>query len=203
MMQLGSSLLISVLLWGFLGKNAIGLWYIPYATLVITFFANAFNITDGMDGLAGGLLLVALSALGICALGDKDVLIIISALFGAVLAFVYFNVSPARLFMGDTGALAFGAVLAVASLVADVSVPLFIIGGVFVVEGLSSLIQWGSFVFRNGKRIFKIAPLHHHFEALGWGEDKVVMRFWLAGVACALFGLLVEQVLLLLPLPRL
>jgi len=201
--QLVFSFIISILLYRFLGKDAFGFWYIPYSTLVITFFANAFNITDGMDGLAGGLFLIALSALGFYALNNKDILIVVFTLFGAVLAFLYFNVSPARLFMGDTGALAFGAVLAVISLIAGVSIPLFVIGAVFVAEGLSSLIQVGSFIFRNGKRVFRIAPLHHHFEALGWEEDKVVMRFWLAGIACALFGLLFSQVLLLFSLPRL
>ena len=201
--QLVFSFIISILLYRFLGKDAFGFWYIPYSTLVITFFANAFNITDGMDGLAGGLFLIALCALGFYALNNKDILIVVFTLFGAVLAFLYFNVSPARLFMGDTGALAFGAVLAVISLIAGVSIPLFVIGAVFVAEGLSSLIQVGSFIFRNGKRVFRIAPLHHHFEALGWEEDKVVMRFWLAGIACALFGLLFSQVLLLFSLPRL
>ena len=197
------SFIISILLYKFLGKSAFGLWYIPYSTLVITFFTNSFNITDGMDGLAGGLFLIALCALGFYALNDQDILVVVFTLFGAVLAFLYFNVSPARLFMGDTGALAFGAVLAVISLIAGVSIPLFVIGAVFVAEGLSSLIQVGSFIFRNGKRVFRIAPLHHHFEALGWEEDKVVMRFWLAGIACALFGLLFSQVLLLFSLPRL
>jgi len=197
------SFIISILLYKFLGKSAFGLWYIPYSTLVITFFTNSFNITDGMDGLAGGLFLIALCALGFYALNDQDILVVVFTLFGAVLAFLYFNVSPARLFMGDTGALAFGAVLAVISLIAGISIPFFIIGGVFVVEGLSSLLQWGSFVFRNGKRIFKIAPLHHHFEALGWGEEKVVVRFWLAGIACALFGLILSQILVLFYLPKL
>ena len=200
--QLIFSFIISILLYRFLGKGAFGLWYIPYSTLVITFFTNAFNITDGMDGLAGGLFLIALSALGFYALSNNDILIVIFTLFGAVLAFLYFNVSPARLFMGDTGALAFGAVLAVISLIADVSIPFFIIGGVFVVEGLSSLLQWGSFVFRDGKRVFKIAPLHHHFEALGWGEEKVVVRFWLVGIVCALFGLILSQLPTLFYLPK-
>ena len=201
--QLVFSLVISILLYGFLGKDVFGLWYIPYSMLVITFFTNAFNITDGMDGLSGGLLLIALSALGICVAGNGDILIVISTLFGAVLAFMYFNISPARLFMGDTGALAFGAAIAVISLIAGVSIPLFVIGAVFVAEGLSSLIQVGSFVFRNGKRVFKIAPLHHHFEALGWDEDKVVIRFWLAGIVCAILGLLFNQLLLLFPIPHL
>ncbi|MFH1565665.1 MAG: hypothetical protein ABIB98_00485 [bacterium] len=197
LIQLVFSLTISILLYNFLGKSSFGLWYILYSTLVITFFTNAFNITDGMDGLSGGLLLIILAALGIGVFGNGDILIVIATLFGSVLAFMYFNVSPARLFMGDTGALAFGAIIAVISLIAGISIPLFIMGAVFVVEGLSSLIQWGSFVFRNGKRVFKIAPLHHHFEALGWDEDKVVIRFWLAGIACGLFGLLLNQLFLL------
>jgi len=191
--QLGLALIISILLYNFLGKASFGVWYVLYSTLVITFFANVFNITDGLDGLAGGLFIISILALGFCAVGNVSVLTAIAVLFGAVLAFLYFNVSPARLFMGDTGALAFGAVLAVIALILDISIPLFIIGGVFVVDGMSSLLQWASFVFRGGKRLFKIAPLHHHFEALGWSEDKVVIRFWLAGIVCAIFGILFAQ----------
>jgi len=196
LIQLLLSFVISLLLYSYGGKSVSGLWYIFYSTLVIAFFANAFNITDGLDGLAGGLLMIVLVALWIAALNTpfgRDVATFISILFGTVLAFMYFNISPARLFMGDTGALAFGAFIAVVSLLANISIPLFVIGGVFVVEGLSSLLQWWSLKFRNGKRIFKIAPLHHHFEALGWEEPKVVMRFWLAGIVCALFGLLLGQ----------
>lgn len=196
LIQLLISFIISILLYNYAGKSAFGLWYIPYSTLVITFFANAFNITDGLDGLAGGLLMIVLLVLWIASSGSifgKDVSIFVSILFGAVLAFMYFNISPARIFMGDTGALAFGAVIAVISLMLNVSLPLFVIGGVFVAEGLSTLLQWGSFAFRNGKRMFRIAPLHHHFEALGWGETKVVERFWLAGIVCAIFGLLLSQ----------
>jgi len=187
-----SKLGISSVHFPFLGQVSLGWWYLPYATLVITFFTNAFNITDGLDGLAGGLLFICLLPLWYLAArfggGGETVLLIVIAL-GALLSFLYFNVNPARFFMGDTGAMALGALLAVISLLIDASVPLFILGGVFVVEGMSSLLQWGSMLLRDGKRIFKIAPLHHHFEALGWEETKVTERFWLVGILCALGGL--------------
>jgi len=198
LIQLILSFLIAVLLYKYTGKSSFGFWYIPYATLLITFFANAFNITDGLDGLSGGLLMIIILAIGTASIGSifmSDISIIVAITFGAILAFMYFNISPARIFMGDTGALAFGAVIAVMALLADVSVPFILMGGVFAVEGVSSLLQWWSMAFRNGKRIFKIAPLHHHFEALGWEEPKVVMRFWLAGIVCALFGLLLSQLI--------
>lgn len=175
------------------GGVELGYLFIPYATLMITFFTNAFNITDGLDGLAGGLLLFALIPLWYLAsfsVFGGDVSLFIVVLLGALLAFLYFNINPARFFMGDCGALALGATLAVVSLIINASVPLFIIGLIFVVEAFSSLIQWGSKWLRHGKKVFKIAPLHHHLEASGWNETKVTMRFWLAGIFLAFFGLL-------------
>lgn len=178
------------------GKTTLNLgWlFIPLAATLVVFFTNAFNITDGMDGLSGGLLLISLSALwflcGKC-IHHGDITLFIATLMGALIPFLYFNIYPARLFMGDAGALAFGAMLAVIALMIDGAAVLLIIGGVFVAEALSTLLQWSSMWIRSGKKLFLIAPLHHHFEALGWDETKVTMRFWLAGVILAFVGLFV------------
>lgn len=177
-----------------IGTISLGRWGLLLVVLLLMFFNNAFNISDGLDGLAGGLLFIALLPfwyLSIVITGNTEVSLFISSLLGILLAFLYFNVNPARFFMGDAGALALGAFLAVIALLLDQVVPLFIIGGVLVVEALSSLVQWGSMLLRNGKRVFKIAPIHHHFEALGWNETKVTTRFWLIGILCALVGLLI------------
>lgn len=169
----------------------LGMFYIPFAAFVVVAASNAFNITDGMDGLAGGLLLFALVALWYLSTLSPfggDIILFVVVLMGSVLAFLYFNIFPARIYMGDTGALAFGAMLGVVALMANQAIPLFIIGGIFFVEAGSSLIQLASMKYRNGKKVFKIAPLHHHLEALGWPETKVTMRFWLFGIALAILG---------------
>lgn len=170
----------------------LGAWFIPLAAFTIIATSNAFNITDGLDGLSAGLLVIALCAFwaltGYSPYGG-DISLFIASIVGALLVYLYFNIFPARIFYGDTAALAFGAVLAVVAIMLDQTLILPIIGGVFVVEGGSSLLQMLSFKYRNGKRIFKIAPVHHHFQALGWEETKVVMRFWLFGIVLAFFGL--------------
>lgn len=167
-------------------------WFVPLGATLIVFFCNAFNITDGMDGLSAGLLMISLVTLwaltGEC-IFKGDVSLFLATLIGALVPYLYFNIYPARFIMGDTGALAFGAMLAVVALMIDQSAILPILGGVFVVEAFSTLIQWGSMWLRNGKKVFLIAPLHHHFEAIGWDETKVVMRFWLAGVVLAFVAL--------------
>lgn len=168
--------------------------YTVFAALVIAASTNAFNITDGLDGLATGLLLIALVPFWILATFTNysgDLSLFIAVIFGVMLPFLYFNVYPARLFMGDTGALALGAMLGVIALMSNQAIAWFFIGGVFVIETSSTLIQWSSFLFRRGKKVFLIAPLHHHFEALGWNETKVTMRFWLMGIVSALVGLLI------------
>ena len=177
-----------------LGNFDLGFFYIPFAAFVIVAFTNAFNITDGLDGLATGLLLIALLPLWVLVSYSpfgNDLALFIAVIFGVMLPFLYFNIQPARLFMGDTGALALGAMLGVLALMSNSVFAFVIIGGVFVIEASSTLIQWGSFLFRHGKRIFLIAPLHHHFEALGWPETKVTMRFWLAGIFLALLGIFI------------
>ena len=168
--------------------------YISFAALVIVASTNAFNITDGLDGLATGLLLIALVPFWVLTLFSpygNDLSLFVAVIFGVMLPFLYFNIYPARLFMGDTGALALGAMISVIALMSNQAIAWLFIGGVLVVEASSTLIQWSSFLFRHGKKVFLIAPLHHHFEALGWPETKVTMRFWLAGILFGLLGLFV------------
>jgi phospho-N-acetylmuramoyl-pentapeptide-transferase len=175
----------------FFGKTLkLGIWYIPFAAFVIVSFANAFNITDGLDGLASGLLLICLLAFGIIAAGSLDtpLSIFIALWIGALMAFLYFNVWPARIFLGDAGALSFGAMLAVIGLLTGSIIALVVIGGIFVIEISSSAIQiLGWKIFK--KAIFPLAPIHHTFLAMGWEEPKIVMRAWLAGIMLAIFGL--------------
>jgi phospho-N-acetylmuramoyl-pentapeptide-transferase len=168
----------------------IGYWYIPFAAFVIVSFTNAVNITDGLDGLVSGLLLICLTVFGVIAAGNLDtpLSMFISIWIGALIAFLYFNVYPARLFLGDTGALAFGAMLAVIGLLTGSIVALVVIGGIFVIEAASSIIQiFGWRVLK--KPIFPLAPIHHTFLAIGWEEPKIVMRAWIAGIILAIFGL--------------
>ncbi|HJY99045.1 MAG TPA: hypothetical protein VJ227_05060 [Patescibacteria group bacterium] len=168
----------------------LGPWYVPFAAFVVVSFANAFNITDGLDGLAAGLLLICLAAFGIIVAGaiDTPLSMFIALLTGALIAFLYFNIWPARIFLGDAGALAFGATLGVIGLLTGSIVALVVIGGIFVLEVASSAIQiiaWKLFK----KPVFPLAPIHHTFLAMGWEEPKIVMRAWIAGVMLAIFGL--------------
>lgn len=168
----------------------LGFWYIPFAAFVVVSFTNAFNITDGLDGLAGGLLLICLGAFGIIAAGNLDtpLSLFIGLWLGALVAFLYFNIYPARIILGDAGALSFGATLAVVGLLTGSIIALVVIGGIFVIEITSSAIQiLGWRVFR--KAIFPLAPIHHSFLAIGWEEPKIVMRAWLLGLMLAIFGL--------------
>lgn len=167
-----------------------GFWYVPFAAFVVISFSNAFNITDGLDGLASGLLLICLGAFGIIVAGQLDtpLSLFIALWVGALIAFLYFNVYPARIFLGDAGALSFGAMLAVIGLLTGSIVALVVIGGVFVIEAFSSAVQ--IFGWRVLKRaIFPLAPIHHAFLAIGWEEPKIVMRAWLFGIMLAIFGL--------------
>lgn len=167
-----------------------GVLYIPFAAFVIVFFANAFNFTDGLDGLSSGLLMIYLFAYVIIAIEhlDTPLFIFISLWLGAIVAFLYFNVWPARIFLGDAGALSFGAMIAVIGLMIGNVATLFIIGGLFVLEAASSLIQIVSMkMFK--RKVFPLAPIHHTFLAIGWEEPKIVMRAWLAGIMLAIFGL--------------
>lgn len=199
--QLAFGLAIGWLLYSYMGLDSLrlpfnhqlqlGWWYVPFAALVVATMSNAFNITDGLDGLSSGLLVIALSAFWYVAVlfSTADVVLFIALLIGSMLAFLYFNIYPARVFMGDTGALALGAALAVIALMSRSALALPFIGGVFMIELVSSALQLWSIKFRGGRKIFLVAPLHHHFEALGWTETKVTMRFWLAGAVFAFLGL--------------
>ena len=162
------------------------------STLTIVFMANAFNIIDGIDGLSSGSFLITLIPLTIfvkSSTNDLSDLTFIFILMGACLAYLYFNIKPARLFMGDTGALALGAVIGLMTLTTGTLYLLPIFGIVYIVDALSSVVQWISKYFFNGKKVFKIAPIHHHFEAVGWEDTKVVFRFWLAHVFCSILAL--------------
>ncbi len=167
-----------------------GPWYIPFAAFVIVSFTNAFNITDGLDGLSTGLLLICLAAFGIIVAGhlDTPLSLFIALWIGALIAFLYFNIWPARIWLGDTGALAFGATLAIIGLLTGSIVALVVMGGIFILEVSSSGIQILSWKFRH-KPLFQIAPVHNAFLAKGWEEPKIVMRAWLLGLMLAIFGL--------------
>jgi phospho-N-acetylmuramoyl-pentapeptide-transferase len=175
------------------GDFYVGWWYIPIFLFVLVGTANAVNVTDGLDGLAGGLLMVAFSSFSV--LGYLEGLSVLAAFcavcVGAVAAFLWHNVPPARFFMGDTGALALGGTLAVIAMMIGQVVVLPLIGLVFVLEMLSVIVQLLSKRFRGGKKVFRAAPLHHHFEALEWGESKVTMRLWIVGSFAAMLGVII------------
>jgi phospho-N-acetylmuramoyl-pentapeptide-transferase len=168
----------------------LGIWYIPFAAFFIVAFTNAFNITDGLDGLATGLLLICLVAFATIVVRsiDTPLSLFISIWSGSLMAFLYFNIWPARIFMGDTGALSFGATLAVVGLLTGSFVALVVMGGIFLLEVTSSGIQILSWKFRK-KPFFPMAPIHNTFLARGWEEPKIVMRAWLLGIMLAVFGL--------------
>ncbi|MDA8218160.1 MAG: phospho-N-acetylmuramoyl-pentapeptide-transferase [Dehalococcoidales bacterium] len=176
----------------FVGWFDLGWAYVPLAAFVIFSTAAGVNEADGLDGLAGGLSAVAFAAYGVIALvnGQNDLAAFCGAIAGATLGFLWFNVHPARVFMGDTGSLALGAGLAVVSLVAQQVLFIAIIGIVFVAELVSVIMQVTYFRYTNGGRIFKMTPLHHHFELTGWPETQTVQRFWLSGILAAAAGLL-------------
>jgi len=174
------------------GTINIGIFYIPLAIILILTFINAVNITDGLDGLAGGVAITSFLALaGIAfAAGQIDLASFSAAMIGSLIAFLWFNIYPARFFMGDTGSLAIGATLAVLAMLENAIFAFFIIGFIFVLEVTSSFIQIISVKFFK-KKIFKIAPLHHHFQLKGWPEPKIVMRFWLISSIFAVIGLII------------
>ncbi len=177
-----------------------------FVALVVVFFSNAVNLTDGLDGLAIGLMVVAAGALtvltyagGHVALAEylqiarnshtSELTIFCGSMTGASLGFLWYNAHPADIFMGDVGSLGLGGAMAVVAVLIKQETLLLFIGGVFILEAVSVILQVGSYKLRGGKRIFKMAPLHHHFEALGWAESKIIARFWIAGLILALFAL--------------
>jgi phospho-N-acetylmuramoyl-pentapeptide-transferase len=174
------------------GQWELGWLIIPLFIFVVVATANAVNISDGLDGLAGGLVSIAFGAYAVIALLEQryGVAGFCLTIVGALLSYTWFNVYPARFFMGDVGSFALGTALGVVAMLTDTVLLLPVIGLVFVAEAGSSALQIGSKKLRGGKKIFKIAPIHHHFEASGWPETKVTMRFWIIGTVCAVLGLI-------------
>jgi phospho-N-acetylmuramoyl-pentapeptide-transferase len=168
----------------------LGIWYVPVAAFVILCGTNSINITDGLDGLAGIIAATAFVAYGmIAALQGQFYLVrFCFTMVGVLFAFLWFNAHPAELFMGDTGSIAVGAVLGVVALMTAQWAILPIIAIIPVAETASVILQVGYFKLTRGKRLFKMAPLHHHFELLGWSETQVVQRFWLIALMAAMIG---------------
>lgn len=203
--QIVLGLLIGLYFWGYLkydfinihwfGSLDIGFLFVFLAAFVIVAFANAFNITDGLDGLSSGVLMICLTAFIILSsqLLHPSLALFIAVWLGSLIAFLYYNIFPARVELGDTGALAFGATLAVVGLLTGKILALAIIGGVFIFEVGSSFIQMLSKQFLK-RKFFAVAPLHLWFMNRGWEEPKVVMRFWLAAILFAIFGLWISVI---------
>jgi phospho-N-acetylmuramoyl-pentapeptide-transferase len=169
----------------------LGWAWVPFAMLVVAGSSHAVNLTDGMDGLAAGCLAAAFAGLGVMATsrGDGALVAWCAALAGACVGFLWFNSFPASVFLGDVGALGLGAALAVTSLLSGSALWLVAVGGIFVVEALSVMLQVASYKWRGKRRIFRVAPIHHHFHLSGITEPKLIVRFWIVGVALAAFGL--------------
>lgn len=174
----------------------LGAWYVPIAAFIIVSESNAVNFTDGLDGLAGLISATAIAAFGGIALMQEQIFLarFCFILVGALFGFLWFNVHPAELFMGDTGSLPLGAVLAVVALMTGQWPMLLIIGIIPLAEMVSDVIQILYFKWTKGKRFFKMAPIHLHFELIGWSEMQVVQRFWLIGLMAALIGIGLSQV---------
>lgn len=170
-----------------------GWFYMFIVIFWLVGFSNAVNLTDGLDGLVSGTSAIAFGAFAVLAwnLSQYDVAIFSVAVVGSVLGFLVFNAHPAKVFMGDTGSLALGGAIATIALLTKTELVLIIIGGVFVIETLSVILQVASFKTR-GKRIFKMSPLHHHYELTGWSEWRVVTTFWTVGLLFAVLGIYLE-----------
>jgi len=177
------------------GDFSIGLWYIPLFIFVLTATSFSVNLTDGLDGLAGGVMAIAFLSYGVIAFlqGRFELAALTGVLAGSLLAFLWFNIYPARFIMGDTGSISLGTVLAVIAFLTNSVLVLPFIGFVLVLETFSVIIQVCSKKFR-GKKVFLSAPLHHHFEAKGWPETKVTMRFWVIAAIFALIGVSINLI---------
>jgi phospho-N-acetylmuramoyl-pentapeptide-transferase len=177
----------------FFGNFEIGVWYIPFFIFIIVATAFSVNETDGLDGLAGGTLLISFASFAVIsfALGRFDLAAFCGVVIGALLAFLWFNITPARFYMGDTGAMSLGIALGVIALLTNSAFILPFVGFIFMIESLSVIIQLASKRLRGGKKVFKSAPIHHHFQALGWSEPKIVMRFWMVSGVSAAIGLII------------
>jgi len=177
----------------FLGNYFISWWYIPIFIIIIVATSFSVNETDGLAGLAGGALLAAFSSYAVIAFvqGRYNLAAFCSVIVGSLLAFLWFNINPARFIMGDTGSMALGVTLGIVALLTNTVFLLPIIGFLFVVESLSVIIQVSSKKLRHGKKIFISTPIHHHFEAIGWSEPKIVMRFWIISGVMVVLGLII------------
>ncbi|MDP4163909.1 MAG: phospho-N-acetylmuramoyl-pentapeptide-transferase [Bacillota bacterium] len=171
----------------------LGWFFVIFITFWLVGFSNAVNLTDGLDGLLSGTAAIAFGAYGVLAWnqGQFEIAIFSVAVVGAVLGFLVFNAHPAKVFMGDTGSLALGGALAAIAILTKLEILLIIIGGVFVIETLSVILQVISFK-TTGKRIFRMSPLHHHYELIGWSEWRVVVTFWSVGLLLAILGIYIE-----------
>ena len=184
----------------------LGIWYIPFACLVIVGTSNAVNLTDGLDGLAIGPYIVASATYMLFAYvsghariaeylhvqhiaSAGEISVVCGTLAGAGLGFLWFNSHPAQIFMGDSGSIPLGGILGTIAVITKHEILLQIVGGLFVMEALSVIIQVGYFKLTKGKRVFRMAPLHHHFELKGWAEPKVIVRFWIISITLALLSL--------------
>ncbi len=184
----------------------LGVFYFVFVMLVMVGASNAVNLTDGLDGLAIGCTIIAAGALtvltyvsGHVVFSDylelqrmpmvSELTVYCGAMVGASIGFLWYNAHPAEVFMGDVGSLALGGAIGTIAVVIKQELLLPFIGGVFILEAVSVMLQVGSYTLRNGKRIFKMAPLHHHFELMGWSESKVIARFWILALVFALFAL--------------
>ena len=183
---------------------SLGIGFVPLAIVVMVGSSNAVNLTDGLDGLAGGCLMFAAAAMTLAVYaaghaqwaaylhiphiaGCGELAVLAAAMIGAVVGFLWFNCHPAQVFMGDTGSLPLGGLLGFMAVVARQELLLVLVGGVFVAEAASVILQVGWYKWRR-RRIFLCAPLHHHFQFRGWPENKIVVRFWIAAALCALLG---------------
>jgi phospho-N-acetylmuramoyl-pentapeptide-transferase len=176
----------------FLGNFEVGAWYIPIFIFIIVATSFSVNETDGLDGLAGGTLLIAFASYGVIAfvMGRYDLATFCAVIIGALLAFLWFNIPPARFYMGDTGAMSLGVTLGIIAMLTNNAMLLIFIGLIFLLESLSVIIQTLSKRFRH-KKVFISAPVHHHLQAIGWAESKVVMRFWVIAGIGAVMGLII------------
>ncbi|NCU39625.1 phospho-N-acetylmuramoyl-pentapeptide-transferase [Candidatus Falkowbacteria bacterium] len=176
----------------FFGNFEIGAWYIPIFIFIIVATSFSVNETDGLDGLAGGTLLISFASYGVISfvMGRYDLAVFCAVIIGALLAFLWFNIPPARFYMGDTGAMSLGITLGIIAMLTNNAFLLIFIGLIFLVESLSVILQVLSKKLR-GKKIFLSSPIHHHFQAIGWPEAKVVMRFWVIAGMGAVVGLII------------
>jgi phospho-N-acetylmuramoyl-pentapeptide-transferase len=180
--------------------------FVAFVAFVLVGSTNAVNLTDGLDGLAIGCTIIAAGALTVLTYVSGNVVfsdylelqhmpkvaeltIFGGSMVGASIGFLWYNAHPAEIFMGDVGSLALGGAIGTVAIIIRQELLLPFIGGVFIIEALSVMLQVGSYKLRNGKRIFKMAPIHHHFEQLGWSESKIIVRFWISALVFALFAL--------------